>query len=77
MNNQVNDWIVLDFLFESFNGLTSQMKYYIIIFKVILEQPWAEMASAGLMTVVHNDAPPEEMPKRIFLHAMEPDSQST
>ena len=31
------------------------------------------MASAGLMTVVHNDAPPEEMLKRIFLHAMEPD----
>ena len=43
------------------------------MFKVILKQPWAEMASAGLMTVVHIDAPPEEVPKRIFFHAMEPD----
>ena len=43
------------------------------MFKVILKQPWAEMASAGLMTVVHIDAPPEEVPKRIFFHATEPD----
>lgn len=43
------------------------------MFKVILEQPWAEMASSGLMTVVHVDAPPEEVPKRIFFHAMRPD----
>lgn len=43
------------------------------MFKVIMQQPWAEMASAGLMTVVHIDAPPEEVPKRIFFHAMEPD----
>ena len=43
------------------------------MFKVILKQPWAEMASAGLMIVAHNDAPPEEMPKRIFFLAMEPD----
>ena len=43
------------------------------MFKVILKQPWAEMASAGLMTVVHIDAPPKEVPKRIFFHAMEPD----
>ena len=38
-----------------------------------MQQPWAEMASAGLMKVVHVDAPPEEMPKRIFFHAIEPD----
>ena len=43
------------------------------MFKVFLKQPWAEMVSAGLMTVVHIDAPPEEVPKRIFFHAMEPD----
>ena len=43
------------------------------MFKVILKQPWAEMASAGLMTVAHNDAPLEEMPMRIFFHAIEPD----
>lgn len=43
------------------------------MFKVIMQQPWAEMASAGLMKVVHVDAPPEEMPKRIFFHAIEPD----
>ena len=41
------------------------------MFKVILKQPWAEMASAGLMTVVHIDAPPEEVPKRIFFHSIE------
>lgn len=41
------------------------------MFKVILKQPWAEMASAGLMAVVHIDAPPEEVPKRIFFHARE------
>lgn len=43
------------------------------MFKVILKQPWAEMASAGLMTVVHVNAPLEEVPKRIFFYAMEPD----
>ena len=43
------------------------------MFKVILKQPWAEMASAGLMTVVHINAPLEEVPKRIFFHAMGPD----
>lgn len=41
------------------------------MFKVILKQPWAEMASSGLMTVVHIDAPPEEVPKRIFFHSIE------
>jgi len=35
-----------------------------------LKQPWAEMASSGLMKVVHIDAPPEEVPKRIFFHAI-------
>ena len=43
------------------------------MFKVIMQQPWAEMACAGLMTVVHIDAPPEEVPKRIYFHAMESD----
>lgn len=43
------------------------------MFKVILKQPWAEMASAGLMNVAHIDASPEEVPKRIFFHAMKPD----
>lgn len=41
------------------------------MFKVILKQPWAEMASAGLMTVVHVDAPHEEVPKRIFVQVNE------
>ena len=49
------------------------MKLFINMFKVILKQPWAEMASAGLMTVVHINAPLKEVPKRIFFHAMEPD----
>ena len=46
------------------------MKLFINMFKVILKQPWAEMASSGLMKVVHIDAPPEEVPKRIFFHAI-------
>jgi hypothetical protein len=40
------------------------------MFKVILKQPWAEMASSGLMKVVLIDAPQEEVPKRIFIHAI-------
>lgn len=50
------------------------MKLFINMFKVILKQPWAEMASSGLMTVVHIDASPEEVPRRIFFHAIGPDN---
>ena len=47
------------------------MKLFINMFKVILKQPWAEMASSGLMKVAHNDAPPEEMPNRISFNDRE------
>ena len=47
------------------------MKCFNDMYKVILNQPWAEMASAGLMTVVHIGAPPEDEPKRISFNDRE------
>lgn len=47
------------------------MKLFTNMFQVILNYPWAEMASSGLIRVVHIDALLEKMPKRIFFHVRE------
>lgn len=39
------------------------------MFKVILKQPWAEMASAGLMTEEHIDVTHEEDALALLFHA--------